>query len=714
MLYNFVHEAVPGDEALPKLQYAPLDEARGQIRLATLEPNLAVLGGDNNVPILTIEHYSQDEQDESQAWPGYCALSYVCGDPHVTKPVIVNGCVTRVTEKLRTFLEQAATDLARWKGGGEDESGLFSEYWVTARGEKRAIYWIDALCINQLDNVEKSHQIAHMGQIYSKADRVTVWLGPQNDDSDVVLRFLALLAEFVKSTRRRSNVIDTWRQASDDEDESQQDPQSHEALFYDALKRANIRRDQEAFARRVDRQSHMEELSLCSEGIIERNCRRIVYNTAYELAAQCVCSAFQTRHGIKAADETATNRCLEQAVRALSERSYWGRAWVIRELAMANSDRTVFLCGRCALNREDFDLGCQVMRPRDSRLCDAVNRSKVYIAEKLDLADTLIETCFRGELRAALPHDYIYSLLPLASDRRSCAITPDYNLSAADLYIAVAEYLLQRKGLSLLQYCRLDRSQISDITLPSWVPNWTSVATGPISQLWTKRPTALGSGDSIRFHCGGNSTHVAQTSRSTLTTEGFAIATISSVCLEVGCPICEIVPSCGHAGSGPEDFYRALLCSVLADQLLIPETDLLHADLEFKSTPLFSDLLSTVMTGNHGSGVCCHRIRPSRLLCRTSAPDFCKRFGPYCHERFWALADAGYLLYRTDTWHLGLGPKCMEVGDVVFAIKGLDVPCILRRNTEGGWLFVSSTYLHYAMDGEVISNQARWEEVTIV
>jgi hypothetical protein len=38
--------------------------------------------------------------------------------------------------------------------------------------------WIDALCINQADNVEKAKQVASMGLIYARAAKVRIWLGP--------------------------------------------------------------------------------------------------------------------------------------------------------------------------------------------------------------------------------------------------------------------------------------------------------------------------------------------------------------------------------------------------------------------------------------------------------------------------------------------------------------------------------------------------------
>jgi ankyrin repeat protein len=44
--------------------------------------------------------------------------------------------------------------------------------------------WIDALCINQMNDSERTHQVALMGEIYTMAKRVIAWLGPAYDSSD--------------------------------------------------------------------------------------------------------------------------------------------------------------------------------------------------------------------------------------------------------------------------------------------------------------------------------------------------------------------------------------------------------------------------------------------------------------------------------------------------------------------------------------------------
>ena len=47
--------------------------------------------------------------------------------------------------------------------------------------------WLDAICIDQENEKDKSHQVAMMADIYSKADRVIVWLGERTTESDYAL-----------------------------------------------------------------------------------------------------------------------------------------------------------------------------------------------------------------------------------------------------------------------------------------------------------------------------------------------------------------------------------------------------------------------------------------------------------------------------------------------------------------------------------------------
>jgi hypothetical protein len=59
--------------------------------------------------------------------------------------------------------------------------------------------WIDALCINQVDRAEKSVQVALMGLIYSQADSVIAWLGPEEHNSHTALSLMQHWAKHVEA-----------------------------------------------------------------------------------------------------------------------------------------------------------------------------------------------------------------------------------------------------------------------------------------------------------------------------------------------------------------------------------------------------------------------------------------------------------------------------------------------------------------------------------
>ncbi|KAH7119794.1 heterokaryon incompatibility protein-domain-containing protein [Dendryphion nanum] len=66
--------------------------------------------------------------------------------------------------------------------------------------------WVDAVCINQGDNAEKAQQIPLMGDIYSGAKEVYIWLGEGNDSTDRAMSYLSN-AGFPENVLKNGNVI---------------------------------------------------------------------------------------------------------------------------------------------------------------------------------------------------------------------------------------------------------------------------------------------------------------------------------------------------------------------------------------------------------------------------------------------------------------------------------------------------------------------------
>lgn len=99
--------------------------------------------------------------------PKYEALSYAWGS--VTEKVAIN-CDNK---ELRVTLNC--------------ESALRH---LRLQDQKRTL-WVDAICIDQTSVEERNQQVRIMGEIYSTASRVTIWLGPAVPMVEIVLPFLA-------------------------------------------------------------------------------------------------------------------------------------------------------------------------------------------------------------------------------------------------------------------------------------------------------------------------------------------------------------------------------------------------------------------------------------------------------------------------------------------------------------------------------------------
>ena len=128
--------------------YEPI--TAGQIRLLYLLPQNQQGSHDSLKCILL-----QISVKEAAYLP-YEALSYAWGHQQPTESVQINGKLFKVT---RTLFE--ALDAIRGNGS-------------------ECILWVDAICINQADNAEKSHQVSLMRSIYRQARQVLVWLGMTN------------------------------------------------------------------------------------------------------------------------------------------------------------------------------------------------------------------------------------------------------------------------------------------------------------------------------------------------------------------------------------------------------------------------------------------------------------------------------------------------------------------------------------------------------
>lgn len=60
---------------------------------------------------------------------------------------------------------------------------LFAALVQLRKKQESRILWVDALCINQDDDIERNHQVRQMKNIYETASQTLVWLGPSNSET---------------------------------------------------------------------------------------------------------------------------------------------------------------------------------------------------------------------------------------------------------------------------------------------------------------------------------------------------------------------------------------------------------------------------------------------------------------------------------------------------------------------------------------------------
>jgi len=164
---------------MSQYRYSTLSREPDSIRLLRLMPNR------NNEAIIRCELFQYALQESDKATYPYEALSYVWGGSDKPQSIFIGNQYLAVTVNLHAALLRLRDhDIAR-------------------------IIWVDAVCINQEDDKEKTHQVQSMAQIYGKASRVIVWLGERADDSDVALEVIRAAGKKSTNASNREKIQQT-------------------------------------------------------------------------------------------------------------------------------------------------------------------------------------------------------------------------------------------------------------------------------------------------------------------------------------------------------------------------------------------------------------------------------------------------------------------------------------------------------------------------
>lgn len=78
---------------------------------------------------------------------------------------------------------------------------------MKARGQVRDV-WIDAICLDQGNAIEKATQVPLIGKIYGNAAHTLVWLGDEADTSTLGMKNLNSPARALSDLNTRKFIID--------------------------------------------------------------------------------------------------------------------------------------------------------------------------------------------------------------------------------------------------------------------------------------------------------------------------------------------------------------------------------------------------------------------------------------------------------------------------------------------------------------------------
>ena len=137
----------------------------------------------SSLPLGSIRLLCKDELAGSPNWsltpyvlddaPAFFALSYVWGTEKPAERLSIEQSEMNITLGLSIFLQE-----------------------LEKRRDVRFI-WIDQICINQQDELEKVVQVKMMRDIYVSAHKVLVWLGPSTEGSNLAMDSIVPLNESI-------------------------------------------------------------------------------------------------------------------------------------------------------------------------------------------------------------------------------------------------------------------------------------------------------------------------------------------------------------------------------------------------------------------------------------------------------------------------------------------------------------------------------------
>ncbi|EGR46993.1 uncharacterized protein TRIREDRAFT_109337 [Trichoderma reesei QM6a] len=335
----------------------------------------------------------------------YEAISYTWSGQALDRPVYANGQEYHVTKNAEDVMR-------RLRPSRPDDSRNL---------------WIDAICINQKDDAEKSVQVQLMFEVYANAERVNIWLGQGTDATALALQWLRWYSwSFAAAWKLQSKFASAIRSA--------------DSIFI----------------------------------------RLLLGIAAVSMSCICACMMMAVGALILLPFGLLPFRA---GLAELASLEYWERAWTVQE---ANANPSCFiLCGSSAPLR--LDLFCQShnMVP-PIYVFSSLNNSKLnqrYGLHLLDAFHTNGEAEFGSPIfevlcktKATIAKDKLFAIQAMFPDTLG-ELTVDYSRSDGEVYTEAARIILDET--QTVEFFRYAGQAGREHGFPSWVPSWSALVDLP-------------------------------------------------------------------------------------------------------------------------------------------------------------------------------------------------------------------------------------------
>jgi hypothetical protein len=563
----------------------------------------------------------------------YVALSYTWGSGPKTVPIYLDNSITQVTENLSVALQH------------------FEQDDLSLR------IWIDAICINQNDEVEKSQQVGMMAEIFTRASMVLVWLGPSGGD---VEEGVDILREIGTEALRLQRQLQQTPKDSENPVNKRNTEEHVLALleprwFPNGVPCFNLRSAQEVLERQWFRRAWVLQEAALNDNVI--------FHCGKQSISKLVLWA-----GVRTV-KLLTNKLLNRGQDSDLFSDLWGG------LAGANfiSRRTLHLV---------------MTRKRKFQLSSVLSKITINLGE--------------WAYEATDPRDRIFAVLGLASDADVLDIRPDYGKTCAAVYMEVAESILTHSGTLDILYAVSRPRNIKP--LASWVPDWS------VSIPSTFGPRIIG-----RFAAAGPMSRSRARFRSDqfhnrhLDLSGYRIDTVEAIMAHQEEPGWDD----GFEVDGPISLFTNSLRTFGSQQQTAYPSEEARYDAMWR-TPI-ADCDAVIDTKSKTRPPASEWMRKSfeALIGTTGGdPQERKRLSkPYVHTM--KLIAARRRVFVSSRGYFGLGQEALRVGDTICVFHGGDSPFLIREAGFGYHELIGEAYVHGIMNGEYLAGNPPVERFII-